>query len=323
MTEKITSQNLLLQPQDNERLSKLCGLLDENLRQIETYMSVQISNRGNSFIIKGDKQNVPLTSSLIEKLYVISAEEELTSKQLHMYMNNTSDDTETNTDKIIYDSDDIFLKCKKITIRPKSKTQQEYVKAIIDNDLTFGIGSAGTGKTYLAVACAIYLLEKDLIKKIFLVRPAIEAGEKLGFLPGDLSEKVNPYLQPIYDALDDILGTERVSKFIEKKVIEIAPLAYMRGRTLNDAFILLDEGQNTTIAQMEMFLTRIGFGSKAVVTGDTSQIDLPRDSRSGLKDCLEFMPKINGAHITKFKPNDVMRHKIVKDIIKEYDRRKK
>ena len=275
-----------MQPQDNARLSNLCGLLDENLRQIETYMSVQISNRGNSFIIKGDKQSVPLTSSLIEKLYVISAEEELTSKQLHMYMNNTSDDTETNTNKIIYESDDISLKCKKITIRPKSKSQQEYVKAIMDKDLTFGIGSAGTGKTYLAVACAIYLLEKDAIKKIFLVRPAIEAGEKLGFLPGDLSEKVNPYLQPIYDALDDVLGAERVNKLIEKKVIEIAPLAYMRGRTLNDAFILLDEGQNTTIAQMEMFLTRIGFGSKAVVTGDTSQIDLPRDSRSGLKDCL-------------------------------------
>ena len=323
MTEKITSQNLLLQPQDNQRLSNLCGLLDENLRQIETYMSVEISNRGNSFIIKGDKQNVPLTSSLIEKLYLISAEEELTSKQLHMYMNNTSDGTQSTKDKIVSDPDDISIKCKKITIRPKSKSQQEYVKAIMDNDLTFGIGSAGTGKTYLAVACAIYFLEKDLVKKIFLVRPAIEAGEKLGFLPGDLSEKVNPYLQPIYDALDDVIGAERVNKLIEKKVIEIAPLAYMRGRTFNDAFIILDEGQNTTIAQMEMFLTRIGFGSKAVVTGDTSQIDLPRDSRSGLKDCLEFMPKINGAHITKFKPNDVMRHKIVKDIIKEYDRRKK
>ena len=323
MTEKITSQNLLLQPQDNQRLSNLCGLLDENLRQIETYMSVEISNRGNSFIIKGDKQNVPLTSSLIEKLYLISAEEELTSKQLHMYMNNTSDGTQSTKDKIVSDPDDISIKCKKITIRPKSKSQQEYVKAIMENDLTFGIGSAGTGKTYLAVACAIYFLEKDLVKKIFLVRPAIEAGEKLGFLPGDLSEKVNPYLQPIYDALDDVIGAERVNKLIEKKVIEIAPLAYMRGRTLNDAFIILDEGQNTTIAQMEMFLTRIGFGSKAVVTGDTSQIDLPRDSRSGLKDCLEFMPKINGAHITKFKPNDVMRHKIVKDIIKEYDRRKK
>lgn len=323
MTEKITSQNLLLQPQDNERLSNLCGLLDENLRQIETYMSVEISNRGNSFIIKGDKQNVPLTSNLIEKLYIISAEEELTSKQLHMYMNNTSDSPENDKGEISTDSDDIHLKCKKITIRPKSKSQQEYVKAIMDNDLTFGIGSAGTGKTYLAVACAIYCLEKDLVKKIFLVRPAIEAGEKLGFLPGDLSEKVNPYLQPIYDALDDVIGMERVNKLIEKKVIEIAPLAYMRGRTLNDAFIILDEGQNTTIAQMKMFLTRIGFGSKAVVTGDTSQIDLPRDSKSGLKDCLEFMSKITSTHITKFKPNDVMRHRIVKDIIKEYDRRKK
>ena len=250
MTEKITSQNLLLQPQDNQRLSNLCGLLDENLRQIETYMSVEISNRGNSFIIKGDKQNVPLTSSLIEKLYLISAEEELTSKQLHMYMNNTSDGTQSTKDKIVSDPDDISIKCKKITIRPKSKSQQEYVKAIMDNDLTFGIGSAGTGKTYLAVACAIYFLEKDLVKKIFLVRPAIEAGEKLGFLPGDLSEKVNPYLQPIYDALDDVIGAERVNKLIEKKVIEIAPLAYMRGRTLNDAFIILDEGQNTTTQQM-------------------------------------------------------------------------
>ena len=254
---------------------------------------------------------------------MLSAEEELTSKQLHMYMNNTSDNIESMADKIISDPDTISLKCKKITIRPKSKSQQEYVKAIIENDLTFGIGSAGTGKTYLAVACAIYFLEKDLIKKIFLVRPAIEAGEKLGFLPGDLSEKVNPYLQPIYDALNEIVGVERVTRLIEKKVIEIAPLAYMRGRTLNDAFIILDEGQNTTIAQMEMFLTRIGFGSKAVVTGDTSQIDLPRDSSSGLKDCLEFMPNVNGAHITNFKPNDVMRHKIVKDIIREYDKRKK
>ena len=173
------------------------------------------------------------------------------------------------------------------------------------------------------MACAVHFLEKDIVKKIFLARPAIEAGEKLGFLPGDLSEKVNPYLQPIYDALYEIIGFERVSKLLEKKIIEIAPLAYMRGRTLNDAFIILDEGQNTTIAQMEMFLTRIGYGSKTVVTGDTSQIDLPKDSKSGLKDCLEFMPKVKGAHITKFKASDVMRHKIVKDIIREYEKRKK
>ena len=322
MTEKITHQNLVLQPQDNNRLANLCGLLDENLRQIESYMNVQISNRGNTFIIKGHKDIVPLTSELIEKLYDISREEELTSKQLHMYMN-SKNDTTVSTKNGQLEEDEIIIKCKKVTIRPKSKSQKDYVNGIINNDLTFGIGSAGTGKTYLAVACAVYLLEKDLVKKIFLARPAIEAGEKLGFLPGDLSEKVNPYLQPIYDALYEIIGYERVNKLLEKKVIEIAPLAYMRGRTLNDAFIILDEGQNTTIAQMEMFLTRIGFGSKTVVTGDTSQVDLPRDSKSGLKDCLEFMPKVKGSHITNFKADDVMRHRIVKDIIREYEKRKK
>ena len=322
MTEKITHQNLVLQPQDNERLANLCGLLDENLRQIESYMNVEISNRGNTFIIKGHQDIVPLTSELIEKLYDISSEEELTSKQLHMYMNKNTDNENNDKDHISSD-EEILIKCRKITIRPKSKSQQQYMHAILNNDLTFGIGSAGTGKTYLAVACAVYFLEKDLVKKIFLARPAIEAGEKLGFLPGDLSEKVNPYLQPIYDALYEIIGFERVNKLLEKKIIEIAPLAYMRGRTLNDAFIILDEGQNTTIAQMEMFLTRIGYGSKTVVTGDTSQIDLPRDVKSGLKDCLEFMPKVKGSHITKFNANDVMRHKIVKDIIREYEKRKK
>ena len=322
MTEKLTHQNLVLQPQDNVRLANLCGLLDENLRQIESYMNVQISNRGNTFIIKGHKDIVSLTSELIEKLYDISREEELTSKQLHMYMNNTNDNGSAASDKTITNEESI-IKCRKITIRPKSKSQQEYIKGIFSNDLSFGIGSAGSGKTYLAVACAVYFLEKDLVKKIFLARPAIEAGEKLGFLPGDLSEKVNPYLQPIYDALYEIIGFDRVNKLIEKKVIEIAPLAYMRGRTLNDAFIILDEGQNTTIAQMEMFLTRIGYGSKTVVTGDTSQIDLPRDIKSGLKDCLEFIKNIKGSHVTKFKTSDVMRHKIVKDIIKEYEKRKK
>ena len=322
MTEKITHQNLVLQPQDNERLANLCGLLDENLRQIESYMNVQISNRGNTFIIKGHKDIVPMTSELIEKLYDISSEEELTSKQLHMYMNsNTNNILSTTKEKS--SNDEAIIKCRKVTIRPKSKSQREYINGIFNNDLTFGIGSAGTGKTYLAVASAVYFLEKDLVKKIFLARPAIEAGEKLGFLPGDLSEKVNPYLQPIYDALYEIIGFERVNKLIEKKVIEIAPLAYMRGRTLNDAFIILDEGQNTTIAQMEMFLTRIGYGSKTVVTGDTSQVDLPRDITSGLKDCLEFIPKVKGSFVTKFKASDVMRHKIVKDIIKEYEKRKK
>ncbi len=322
MTEKITHQNLVLQPQDNDRLANLCGLLDENLRQIESYMNVEISNRGNTFIIKGHKDIVPMTSELIEKLYDISSEEELTSKQLHMYMNSSSNNLLSDNEEKAH-NDEVIIKCRKVTIRPKSRTQTEYINGILNNDLTFGIGSAGTGKTFLAVASAVYYLEKDLVKKIFLARPAIEAGEKLGFLPGDLSEKVNPYLQPIYDALYEIIGFERVNKLIEKKVIEIAPLAYMRGRTLNDAFIILDEGQNTTIAQMEMFLTRIGYGSKTVVTGDISQVDLPRDVKSGLKDCLEFISNVKGSFVTKFKASDVMRHKIVKDIIKEYERRKK
>lgn len=324
MINKVTSQNLLLEPQDNDRLANLCGLLDENLRQIESYMDVEISNRGNAFIIRGDNKNVPLTSNLIERLYMISAEEELTPKQLHMYMNNTdSVAIPSQEKKKSISQDEIVIKCKKVSIRAKSKSQEDYIQAILENDLVFGIGSAGTGKTYLAVATAVHFLEKDFVKKIFLTRPAIEAGEKLGFLPGDLSEKVNPYLQPIYDALYEIVGYERVERMMEKKIIEIAPLAYMRGRTMNDAFIILDEGQNTTIAQMQMFLTRIGYGSKTVVTGDTSQIDLPRESKSGLKDCLEFIPNIIGAHICKFKPVDVMRHKIVKAIIKEYDKRKK
>ena len=314
----MTHKSIILQPQDNDRLANLCGILDENLRQIELYMQVQISNRGNNFIIKGNKDNVPRTSELIEKLYTISAHEELTSKQLHMYMNDTS---ENKTFEL--DDEKRIIKCKKHTIKPSSKSQHDYIDAIFSNDLIFGIGPAGTGKTYLAVASAVYCLEQNLIKKIFLARPAIEAGEKLGFLPGDLSEKVNPYLQPIYDALYEILGFQTVNKLMENNIIEIAPLAYMRGRTLNDAFIILDEAQNTTIAQMKMFLTRIGFGSKTVVTGDTSQIDLPKDITSGLIDCLEFIPKIKDVNVTKFKSNDVMRHKIVKDIIKEYEKRKK
>ena len=323
MTEKITYQNITLQPLDNERLANLCGLLDENLRQIESYLDVQISNRGNSFRIKGDKTNVPITSELIEHLYEISATETLTPKQLHMYLSNSSDTEEVSKKYSENMEERIELKLKKQTIKPKCKSQEEYIKGILDNDLSLGIGSAGSGKTFLAVACAVHCLENDFVKKIFLIRPAIEAGEKLGFLPGDLFEKVNPYLQPIYDALNEIMGVEKVIRLMEKKIIEVAPLAYMRGRTLNDAFIILDEGQNTTIAQMKMFLTRIGYGSKTVVTGDTSQVDLPSDTESGLKDCLEFIPNIKNTHITKFKPSDVMRHKIVKDIIREYEKRKK
>ena len=319
LAEKITSKNLTLKPQDNIRLAKLCGTLDENLRQIESYMQVEISNRGNNFIIKGTEESVPKTSELIERLYSMAEDQELTAKQLHLLMSDKS-----NNEKITdLDSDKLSIKCKKSTIKPSSKSQEKFIDAVLNNDLVFGVGAAGTGKTFLAVAMAAYFLEQGIIKKIFLARPAIEAGEKLGFLPGDLAEKVNPYLQPVYDALNELVGPQYVTKLVEKNIIEIVPLAYMRGRTLNDAFIILDEAQNTTIAQMKMFLTRIGFRSKTVVTGDVSQVDLPKDTKSGLIDCLEFVDKIKGVKISNFDSSDVVRHRIVRDIINAYDKRKK
>ena len=319
LAEKITSKNLTLKPQDNIRLAKLCGTLDENLRQIESYMQVEISNRGNNFIIKGTQESVTKTSELIERLYSMAEDEELTAKQLHLLMSDKS-----NNEKITdLDSDKLSIKCKKSTIKPSSKSQEKFIDAVLNNDLVFGVGAAGTGKTFLAVAMASYYLEQGIIKKIFLARPAIEAGEKLGFLPGDLAEKVNPYLQPVYDALNELVGSQYVTKLVEKNIIEIVPLAYMRGRTLNDAFIILDEAQNTTIAQMKMFLTRIGFRSKTVVTGDVSQVDLPKDTKSGLIDCLEFVDKIKGVKISNFDSSDVVRHRIVRDIINAYDKRKK
>ena len=319
LAEKITSKNLTLKPQDNIRLAKLCGTLDENLRQIESYMQVEISNRGNNFIIKGTEESVPKTSELIDRLYSMAEDEELSAKQLHLIMSDKS-----NNEKITdLDSDKLSIKCKKSTIKPSSKSQEKFIDAVLNNDLVFGVGAAGTGKTFLAVAMAAYYLEQGIIKKIFLARPAIEAGEKLGFLPGDLAEKVNPYLQPVYDALNELVGSQYVTKLVEKNIIEIVPLAYMRGRTLNDAFIILDEAQNTTIAQMKMFLTRIGFRSKTVVTGDVSQVDLPKDTKSGLIDCLEFVDKIKGVKISNFDSSDVVRHRIVRDIINAYDKRKK
>ena len=308
-----------LEPVDNDRLANLCGLLDKNIRQIEIFFDVEISNRGNSFKITGDNENVASTSNFIERMYDLSGNEEITPKQLHLYLNNSgellSHDYENETKHNI--------KLKKIIIKPKSINQKKFIDTINKNTITFGIGAAGTGKTFLAVASAVYALENGHVKKIILVRPAIEAGEKLGFLPGDLAEKIDPYLQPLYDSLYECLGFDNVNKFLEKNIIEIAPLAYMRGRTLNDAFIILDEAQNTTISQMQMFLTRIGYGSSTVVTGDVSQIDLPRESSSGLKDCLEFILKIKGIDAVNFEPKDVMRHKIVTSIITEYGKRKK
>ena len=318
MTQKNIDQHIKLEPIDNDRLIRLCGLLDKNIRQIENFFEVEISNRGNAFKISGRDTNVENTSNFIEKIYHLSESEEITPKQLHLYLNNSSEFLSDDADEI-----DSSIKLKKLIIKPKSNNQKSFIDTINTNTVTFGIGAAGTGKTFLAVACAVNALEKRLVKKIILVRPAIEAGEKLGFLPGDLAEKIDPYLQPLYDSLYECLGFETVNKLLEKKVIEIAPLAYMRGRTLNDAFIILDEAQNTTISQMQMFLTRIGYGSTTVVTGDVSQIDLPKDSQSGLKDCLEFILNIKGIDAVKFGPKDVMRHKIVSSIVSEYEKRKK
>ena len=318
MTQKNIDQHIKLEPIDNDRLIRLCGLLDKNIRQIENFFEVEISNRGNAFKISGRDTDVENTSNFIEKIYHLSESEEITPKQLHLYLNNSSEFLSDDTD-----DNDSSIKLKKLIIKPKSNNQKSFIDTINTNTVTFGIGAAGTGKTFLAVASAVNALEKRLVKKIILVRPAIEAGEKLGFLPGDLAEKIDPYLQPLYDSLYECLGFETVNKLLEKKVIEIAPLAYMRGRTLNDAFIILDEAQNTTISQMQMFLTRIGYGSTTVVTGDVSQIDLPKDSQSGLKDCLEFILNIKGIDAVKFGPKDVMRHKIVSSIVSEYEKRKK
>jgi phosphate starvation-inducible PhoH-like protein len=313
------NQHIKLEPIDNDRLANLCGLLDKNIRQIEKFFDVEISNRGNSFKIMGDNVNVASTSNFIERMYDLSENEEITPKQLHLYLNNSGELLSQNFE----DEMKHHLKLKKVIIKPKSTNQQNFIHTVNQNTITFGVGAAGTGKTFLAVACAVYALEQGNVKKIILVRPAIEAGEKLGFLPGDLAEKIDPYLQPLYDSLYDCLGFDSVNKLLEKNVIEIAPLAYMRGRTLNDAFIILDEAQNTTIAQMQMFLTRIGYGSRTVVTGDVSQIDLPKESSSGLKDCLEFILNIKGVDAINFTPKDVMRHKIVSSIITEYEKRKK
>jgi len=318
VNKKNINQHIKLEPIDNDRLINLCGLLDKNIRQIESFFDVEISNRGNLFKITGGNENVASTSNFIVKIYDLSEKEEITPKQLHLYLNNSSELLSATNENSKTD-----LNLKKNTIKPKSNNQKKFIETIKKNTITFGIGAAGTGKTFLAVACAVNALEQGEVKKIILVRPAIEAGEKLGFLPGDLAEKIDPYLQPLYDSLYECLGFENVNKLLEKNIIEIAPLAYMRGRTLNDAFIILDEAQNTTISQMQMFLTRIGYGSSTVVTGDVSQIDLPREAQSGLKDCLEFILSIKGIDAVHFEPRDVMRHKIVTSIINEYEKRKK
>lgn len=318
------ASTITLEPNDHRRLANLCGQLDEHLHQIERRLAIEIRNRGNVFAIYGDPQRAQIAADLLHVLYKETHERQsLTPQVVHLYLQQSNLETtmeESNESRTASNIKNFSeIQTKKGKIIPRGLNQQNYVRAIQTHDINFGVGPAGTGKTYLAVACAVEAYLRNDIERILLVRPAVEAGEKLGFLPGDLSQKVDPYLRPLYDALYEMFGVEKVDKLIEKNVIEVAPLAYMRGRTLNGAFIILDESQNTTREQMKMFLTRIGFGATAVITGDTTQIDLPRGTRSGLVHACQVLDGVEGITFTHFQSKDVVRHPLVQKIVDAYD----
>jgi len=311
------SLNFDLLPVDNERLANLCGKFNENLNQLEKYFDVGIDCSSNQFHIRGEEDSSIATMQLIKKLYSVADKEVLVPSVVQLYLNESGEDEMT--EDIKDEMPQWQVKTRKGPIKGRGQHQKEYLDKIKKNDLALGVGPAGTGKTYLAVACAVDALFNDEVDRLVLVRPAVEAGERLGFLPGDLAQKIDPYLRPMYDALYEMMGAEKVGRLLEQNVIEIAPLAYMRGRTLNDAFIILDEAQNTTIEQMKMFLTRIGFGSKAVVTGDITQVDLPRDKVSGLRHAIHLLEAIEGIGVTHFEAKDVVRHPLVKKIVTAYE----
>ncbi|MCP5360759.1 MAG: PhoH family protein [Steroidobacteraceae bacterium] len=325
-----------LEPSDNERLASLCGPLDENLRLIESRLDVQIRRRGNTFRAIGARARA--TEDLLRELFHMTLSGEVTPDIVHLALRDHQDDAPPPTAAATAaarsgdgtaagggagagagEADGIRVA--RGVIRARGPNQREYLRRMHAHDLTFGVGPAGTGKTYLAVACAVEALQADRVRRIVLVRPAVEAGERLGFLPGDLTQKVDPYLRPMYDALYEMMGFDRVAKLIERNVIEVAPLAFMRGRSLNDSFIILDEAQNTTIEQMKMFLTRIGFGSRAVVTGDVTQTDLPAGRPSGLRHVLEVLRGVVGIGFQFFEARDVVRHPLVQRIVQAYDAR--
>jgi phosphate starvation-inducible protein PhoH and related proteins len=312
------------EPLDNTRLANLCGPLDENLRQISAALDVTIFRRGERFIVSGT--NAERAVQILEKFYAVADKAvPVEEVQLGLVEQRTSsvpaDDGASEEEPPFHDPEiaSPVLKTRRSDLRGRTPHQIRYLRNILEHDISFGIGPAGTGKTYLAVACAVDALERDAVKRIILTRPAVEAGERLGFLPGDLAQKVDPYLRPLYDALYDLLGFDRTMKMFEKQVIEIAPLAYMRGRTLNHAFVILDEAQNTTVEQMKMFLTRIGFGSKAVVTGDVTQVDLAKHQKSGLIDAVQVLRDVRGIAFSQFSSEDVVRHPLVGRIVDAYD----
>nr|WP_305888730.1 PhoH family protein [Methylomonas sp. SURF-2] len=319
MTTAHHSKEITLLPADNQRLSNFCGQLDIHLRQIEQRLQVDIANRGNHFKITGVDAAVKAACAVMRKLFDQADKEEITPEQVHLSLQDASIDQLLQTAPTPK-PDLVAIKTKRGVIKGRGENQQEYLRKILSHDINFGVGPAGTGKTFLAVACAVEALQNETVRRIILVRPAVEAGEKLGFLPGDMAQKVDPYLRPLYDALYDMLGFERVEKLLEKNVIEVAPLAFMRGRTLNDSFIILDEAQNTTTEQIKMFLTRVGFGSTAVITGDVTQIDLPSEKMSGLKHVLKVLKDVEGISFTFFGVRDVVRHPLVQRIVAAYDR---
>lgn len=323
-----------LEPQDNARLQSLCGAFDENLKLIEKEFNLNISRNNFTFNIKSNEENpkphheklIQSAVKLIQDLYVETAPlkgkvHELDLEEVHMALQESrmlsqAEAESERTESKVYST---HIKTKRGVIKPRGENQIQYLHNILTHDITFGIGPAGTGKTFLAVAAAVEALERQEVRRVLLTRPAVEAGEKLGFLPGDLGQKIEPYLRPLYDALFEMLGFERVQKLMERNVIEIAPLAYMRGRTLNDSFIILDESQNTTVEQMKMFLTRIGFNSKAVITGDVTQVDLPRGAKSGLRHAIEVLENVPELSFNYFVSKDIVRHPVVAKVVQAYE----
>ncbi len=319
MNHTLENRDFALDPEDNERLANLAGPLDEHLRQIELRLGVEIAYRGQVFRISGSDEAVESAEQVLRSLWDDTAISTLSPHGVHLRLGQASAALDAAAGQVV--PQEVSIKVKRGTIKARGGNQQRYLHAIATHDINIGVGPAGTGKTFLAVAMAVEALNQARVQRLLLVRPAVEAGERLGFLPGDLAQKVDPYLRPLYDALYEMLGVERVAKLVERNVIEVAPLAYMRGRTLNDAFVILDEAQNTTVEQMKMFLTRIGFGSTAVVTGDLTQIDLPRHQRSGLRDAVEVLNGVEGVSFTFFEARDVVRHPLVARIVRAYDAR--
>ncbi|MDO4894297.1 PhoH family protein [Moraxella sp.] len=313
------SRTLHLELNTNQ-LRTVLGEYNAHIKYLQERLDIQINARQNQFVLTGDLTAVERGEIILNKLAELACEQDsIDGEELHLIVQSSMARNQEENHSKSNGYADVSLRTRKGKITPRGYNQQQYVKKILVSDISFGVGPAGTGKTYLAVACAVDMLERGEIERILLVRPAVEAGEKLGFLPGDLTQKIDPYLRPLYDALYEMLGFEKVGKLIERQIIEVAPLAYMRGRTLNNSFVILDEAQNTTPEQMKMFLTRLGFGSRAVITGDMTQVDLPRGHKSGLSQALHILSSIDEIHITRFDSQDVVRHHLVQKIVQAYD----